>query len=138
MKIVWKDLPKSQGFFTRRSAIMLTLDTKKAIQFYAPNTKLNLVQYTLFNNAVYFRTESAKKNNLNWAIKADSFSLPNNYLASLAPSRIFLEKKVVSETPSAQKTKIKQKQSSSSKNEGSNAAKQNLIKRLMKHLKRGK
>lgn len=83
MNIIWYDLPKPQGLFTRRSALMLTLDTKKTIQFYSPNTKLNVCQYTVFNESVYFRTESAKNKGLNWAIKADSFSLPTNYLASL-------------------------------------------------------
>ena len=84
-KIVWTDLPKTYGLFTRRSAIMVTLDTKKMVQQYSLNTKINVVQYTNFNGSLYFRTMTAKEKGLNWAIKADYFTLPTE-LASLVPS----------------------------------------------------
>lgn len=143
MKIVWKDLPKQQGFFTRRSAVMLTLDTKKAIQFYSPNTKLNLSQYTVFNGSVYFRTEPAKVKNLNWAIKADSFDLPDGYLASLAPTEHSLSKKqVASHLPANRKTSPTKQKSiqkvAKSKSEGTKPQKPTLIKRLFGHFKKGK
>ena len=137
MKIVWKDLPKQQGFFTRRSALMLTLDTKKAIQFYSPNTKLNVSQYTVFNGSVYFRTESAKTQNLNWAIKADSFDLPDGYLASLAPTEHSLSKKQVPSHTPAKKQKTTQKVVKP-KSEEAQPQKTTLIKRIFGRFKKGK
>ena len=140
MNIVWKDLAKPQGFFTRRNTLMVTLDTKKAVQSYCPNTKINVVQYTVFNDTVYFRTSSAKERGLNWAIKADSFDLPDGYLASLAPLKS-PAKKVTSSQPSSLKlTKQKSVQKAvPSKSEGKiSASKINLIKRLLKRLKKEK
>lgn len=140
MEITWKDLPKPKGFFTRRSTIMVTLDTKKAVQFYSANTKINVVQYTVFNGSVYFRTSSARDRGLNWAIKADSFSMPNDYLASLAPSSSPAREKV-SHQPSSLKLP---KQTSANKaapsnNEGKvSAAKINLIKRFISRMKKEK
>ena len=142
-KIVWKDLPKPLGLFTRRSALMLTLDTKKAIQFYSSNTKLNVSQYTVFNDTVYFRTEPAKVKNLNWAIKADSFDLPDGYLASLAPTEHSLSKKQVpSHTPVNRKispTKQKVTQHvAKPKSEEAQPQKPTLIKRIFRRFKKGK
>lgn len=137
MKIIWKDLPKPQGFFTRRSAVMLTLDTKKAIQLYSSNTKLNVSQYTVFNGSVYFRTEPAKVKNLNWAIKADSFDLPDGYLASLAPTEHSLSKKQVTSHTPAKKQKVTQKVAKP-KSEEAQPQKTTLIKRIFGRFKKGK
>ncbi len=140
MKIAWKDLPKPRGFFTRRSTLMVTLDTKKAVQSYCSNTKINVVQYTVFNDSVYFRTGSAKEHGLNWAIKADSFDLPDGYLASLAPDNS-PAKKVASSTPSSlklKKQKAVQKATPSKNEEKVSPHKINLIKRFLNHLKKEK
>ena len=142
MNITWKDLPKPQGFFTRRSALMLTLDTKKAIQFYSPNTKLNVCQYTFFNESVYFRTESAKNQSLNWAIKADSFSLPDGYIASLVPTEL-IKAAGISHSPAKKKkaSPVKQKVTqkvATPKSEEAKPHKPTLIKRLFGHFKKGK
>lgn len=138
MKIVWKDLAKPQGFFTRRSTLMVTLDTKKAVQSYCSNTKINVVQYTVFNDTVYFRTSSAKERDLNWAIKADSFDLPNGYLASLAPIKSPAKKAASSKSSSLKLVKQKPvQQAVSSKSEGKiSANKINLIKRLLSRIKK--
>lgn len=140
MNIVWQDLPKPRGAFTRRSTMMVTLDTKRAIQLYSPNTKLNVVQYTMFNDSIYFRTQSAKDRNLNWAIKADAFSLPDGYLASLAPSNSPAREKV-SHQPSSLKLP-KQKpapKATPSNNEGKvSASKINLFKRFIDRMKKEK
>ena len=113
-KIVWKDLPKSYGLFTRRSALMITLDTKKMVQQYAMNTKLNVVQYTVFNEGLYFRTSTAKTKGLNWAIKSDAFTLPPE-LASLAPTPISPKKNAPNPKPVSRKTGTHQKQKSARK-----------------------
>ena len=140
MSIVWKDLAKPQGFFTRRNTLMVTLDTKKAVQSYCSNTKINVVQYTVFNDSVYFRTSSAKERDLNWAIKADSFDLPDGYLASLAPLKSPAKKGTSSKPSSlklAKQTSVKK--AVPSKSEGKiSANKINLIKRLLKRLKKEK
>lgn len=119
---------------------MVTLDTKKAVQSYCSNTKINVVQYTTFNDTVYFRTSSAKERDLNWAIKADSFDLPDGYLASLAPLKS-PAKKDTSSKPSSLKL-VKQtsvQKAVPSKSEGKiSANKINLIKRLLKRLKKEK
>lgn len=143
MKITWKDLPKPRGFFTRRSTMMVTLDTKKAVQLYSANTKINLVQYAVFNDSVYFRTSSAKERNLNWAIKADSFDLPKDYLASLDLSDS-PKSKAPCTKPSSLKLAEKQKPTTVKKaplpkNEGGvSAAKINLFKRFISHMKKEK
>lgn len=140
MKIVWKDLPKAQGFFTRRSTLMVTLDTKKAVQSYCANTKINVVQYTVFNDNVYFRTSSAKERGLNWAIKADSFDLPDGYTASLVPLKS-PAKKTTSTSSSLlklEKQKVAQKRTPS-KSEGKvSSHKISLIKRLLNRMHKEK
>lgn len=113
-KITWQDLSKPYGLFTRRSALMVTLDTKKMVQQYAMNTKLNVIQYTIFNDSLYFRTLTAKEKGLNWAIKADAFVLPAE-LASLVPTpNLSPKKSVPNPKPVARKTG-KQKQKSARK-----------------------
>ena len=86
-KIVWKDLPKRRGLFTRRSGAMISLDNGTTIQYYSANTKINVIQETIVDGVKYFRTESAANKGLNWAFKASAFDLPKDELASLAPSK---------------------------------------------------
>lgn len=123
---------------------MVTLDTKKAIQQYSSNTKLNVVQYTVFNDTVYFRTEPAKTKNLNWAIKADSFDLPDGLLASLAPTEHSLRKRQVpSHLPAKKKETSPTKQKviqkvAKPKSEEAKPQKPTLIKRLFGRFKKGK
>ena len=140
-KILWKDLEKPYGLFTRRSALMVTLDTKKMIQQYAMNTKLNVVQYTVFNDALYFRTSTAKDKGLNWAIKSDAFTLPSE-LASLVPTpSISPKKNAPNPKPVSRKTgKPKQKSArkvATPKSEGVVAPKKaNLFTKLFNKLRR--
>lgn len=86
-QIEWKDLPNRYGLFTKKSTTMVDLDTDGIIQYYRVNTKLNFVQEAIFNGERYFRTESAMLQGLNWAFKASAFVLPDNDVASLAPSK---------------------------------------------------
>lgn len=137
-KIIWKNLPKVRGLFTKRNTVMVALDTKKAIQFYSANTKIQVTQYTLFNDSVYFRTKPAEDKDLNWAIKADSFDLPKDYLASLVPDKSPAKK--ASPKPSANNLENKKvsKRVASPKNEGTaQAQKTSLIKRLFRRFKKG-
>ena len=140
--ITWKDLPKQYGLFTRRSALMVTLDTKKMVQQYAMNTKLNVVQYTIFNDSLYFRTLTAKENGLNLAIRADAFILPDE-LASLAPTPNFSPKeKGTHQSSSVTRTADKSKQKSARKvatpksEEVVAPKKANIFSKLLKKLRR--
>lgn len=140
-KIVWKDLPKSYGLFTRRSALMVTLDTKKMVQQYAMNTKLNVVQYTVFNEGLYFRTSTAKTKGLNWAIKSDAFTLPPE-LASLAPTPSISPKKnapnpkPVSRKSGTQKQKSARKVATPKSEEVVAPKKANMFTKLFNKLRR--
>lgn len=140
-KITWQDLSKPYGLFTRRSALMVTLDTKKMVQQYALNTKINVVQYTIFNDSLYFRTLTAKEKGLNWAIKADAFILPDE-LASLAPMPNFSpQKKGTHQSSPATRTTGKPKQKSipkttAPKSEEAPVEKQSLFSKLLKKLRR--
>ena len=55
---------------------MVDLDKGKIITYYSANTKISMMQQALVNGERYFRTGSAKEKGLNWAIKANSFTLP--------------------------------------------------------------
>lgn len=139
--ITWKDLSKPYGLFTRRSALMVTLDTKKMVQQYAMNTKLNVVQYTIFNDSLYFRTLTAKEKGLNWAIKADAFVLPDE-LASLAPTpNLSPKKSVPNPKPVARKTgnrkqKSARKVATPKSEEVVVPKKANIFSKLLKKLRR--
>lgn len=140
-KITWQDLSKPYGLFTRRSALMVTLDTKKMVQQYAMNTKLNVVQYTIFNDSLYFRTLTAKEKGLNWAIKADAFVLPDE-LASLAPTPNLSPKKSVPNPKPVSRKTGNQKQKSARKvatpksEEVVAPKKANIFSKLLKKLRR--
>lgn len=84
-RIVWKDLDKKVGIFTKRNATMVDLSNGAVVQHYGANTKINVVQETTIDDAKYFRTETAAGRNLDWAFKASDFELPPE-LASLEPS----------------------------------------------------
>lgn len=139
--ITWKDLPKQYGLFTRRSALMVTLDTKKMVQQYAMNTKLNVIQYTIFNDSLYFRTLTAKEKGLNWAIKSDAFVLPDE-LASLAPTPNLSPKKSVPNPKPVSRKTGNQKQKSARKvatpksEEVVAPKKANIFSKLLKKLRR--
>lgn len=140
--ITWKDLPKQYGLFTRRSALMVALDTKKMVQQYSLNTKINVIQYTIFNDSLYFRTLTAKEKGLNWAIKADAFVLPDE-LASLVPMPNFSpQKKGTHLSLPATRTTGKPKQKSARKvatpksEEVVAPKKANIFSKLLKKLRR--
>lgn len=139
--IIWKDLPKPYGLFTRRSALMVTLDTKKMVQQYLLNTKINVIQYTIFNDSLYFRTLTAKEKGLNWAIKADAFVLPDE-LASLVPTPNLSPKKSVPNPKPVSRKTGNQKQKSARKvatpksEEVVAPKKANIFSKLLKKLRR--
>lgn len=84
-RISWTDLPKPESYFTKRNALMLSLDDGKIIQYYSANTKLQVVQKTTVHGVTYYRTASARENSLNWAFKASAFGLPDE-VAPLVPT----------------------------------------------------
>lgn len=91
MKIVWQDLPKKQNCFTTRSAMMMDLDKRTAVQHYSANTKIVVVQKCVLPEGAYYRTETAKKKGLNWAFKASALGLPDEKAPS-APSTTLYSK----------------------------------------------
>ena len=116
-KIVWKDLDKRTGLFTKRNATMVDLSNGAVVQYYSTNTKINVVQETIIDGIKYFRTETAAGQSLDWAFKAFDFDLPNE-LASLGPSKDYLnESSYDKKTHSENKTKILPKKQESSKSE---------------------
>lgn len=82
MRYNWQNLPKKKTVFTVRATTLKDLDTGKTIRQYSSNTRLDVVQKCTLNNKVYYRTQSAATNNLNWAFEAHDFGLPNE----IAPS----------------------------------------------------
>lgn len=109
---------------------MINLDINKPIQYYSANTKINVVQYAIVLDKVYFRTASAKKGDLNWAIGSTSFKLPTDYLASLAPSIFSQPRRKAQEVSfSLQENKNDNKVIESPKSEGEPRPK-GLFKRL--------
>lgn len=139
--ITWKDLPKPYGLFTRRSALMVTLDTKKMVQQYAMNTKLNVIQYAIFNDSLYFRTLTAKEKGLNWAIKADAFVLPDELaslvpMPNLSPKKSVPNPKPVSRKTGNQKQKSARKVATPKSEEVVAPKKANIFSKLLKKLRR--
>lgn len=85
MRLSWQDLPKRQHLFTVRNAAMMNLDTKKIIQHYSANTRIDVIQKAQHGEITYYRTASAAEKGLNWAFEASAFGLPNER-APLAPT----------------------------------------------------
>ena len=85
---------------------MVDLNSGRIIMHYSSNVKINVVQQTLVNSDRYFRTESAMKKGLNWAIKASSFTLPDDD-APLEPSELSTLNSITSKRP--RRSPIKQK-----------------------------
>lgn len=77
MKIIWQDLPRRQSCFTTRNAVMMDLNKKIIIQYYSANTKIVVVQKCVLPEGTFYRTETAKLKDLNWAFKASALGLPN-------------------------------------------------------------
>lgn len=103
MKITWVDLPEKKNCFTVRSALMIDLDTRRVVQYYSANTKIVVTQKCIIKEGTFYRTETAKRNGLNWAFKASAFGLPNE----VAPS-------AHSHTHNSQNSKARNKASCSS------------------------
>lgn len=83
IKIDWVDLPKPLNAFTKRSAQMRDLKHNKPIQFYAANTKIKLAQKGITEQGTFYRTQSAKDRDLDWAFEAAAFGLPNEKAPSV-------------------------------------------------------
>lgn len=127
-KINWLDLPTQKGLFTARSTSMVNLDVNVPIQFYSANTKINVVQYAIIGEEIFFRTQSAKQRDLNWAIKATAFRLPDGYIASFAPNGLIGTVQLPSYP---QKNKHLEKTHESSKSEGSSSVKK-IIRKIFR------
>ena len=78
MNIDWQDIPQNNTLFTKRNATMRDLETGKIIQYYSANTKICVIQKANYKGMTYYRTRSAKDNNLDWAFEAAVFGLPND------------------------------------------------------------
>lgn len=78
MNIEWQDIPQNNTLFTKRNATMRDLETGKIIQYYSANTKICVIQKANYKGMTYYRTRSAKDNNLDWAFEAAVFGLPND------------------------------------------------------------
>ena len=98
--INWKDLEKGKDVFTIRNATMVDLRSKKIVQCYSANTKIRVIQKTIFNNHTYYRTETAKRNGLDWAFRASAFGLPDDKAPSAPkPEVLSLTSSTNSEKP---------------------------------------
>ena len=84
MPLKWEDLPKKKSLFTVRNAVMTDLSTGKIVQHYSANTKIEVIQKCSTLNKTFYRTQSAAKQDLNWAFEASAFGLPNEH-APVAP-----------------------------------------------------
>lgn len=136
MKIVWQDLPKAKGLFTKRSSIMKNLDDGKAVQHYSANTKIAVVQKAQFQGNTYYRTNSAKEKGLNWAFEASVFGLPNE-AAPPAPTKVSVSYTLNAPKPRKSQPRKKQKCAQKpSSPKGGEEKEQSLIKRLLGIFKR--
>lgn len=106
----WVDVTPINAF-TSRNTVMYNLNVGKVVQHYSANTKIVVVQKYVSESGTYYRTASAKYNNLNWAFEAPALGLPNEKAPS-APSQEFfpLSKKSPKTTPKKRKTTSAKKQ----------------------------
>ena len=111
----WKDLPKEQGYFTKRSAVMVDLDKNKIVQYYSANTKIVVVQKCVTPEKTYYRTRPAAEKGLNWVFEASVFGLPNEKAPSVHNRNVFTIKPVLSQ---AEETKQKSSQKPNASNDG--------------------
>lgn len=116
LKIVWEDLPKKKAFFIIRNTAMVSLDTKKPIQLYSANTRINLVQKATYNDITYYRTATARDKGLNWVFRAADFGLPNDE-APLAPPTPKSSLHTFEHTKTEKKQKTKKKDTASKSGE---------------------
>lgn len=140
MKFVWQDLPKRQNCFTTRSAMMMDLDKRTAVQHYSANTKIVVVQKCVIPEGTYYRTETAKLKGLNWAFKASALGLPDEKAPSVHPtfgSQHRISRKPVSRTSRPAKKKQKTIQKVASLKDGEVRRHGSWLKRLFRR-KNGK
>ena len=140
MKFVWQDLPERQNCFTTRSAMMMDLDKRTAVQHYSANTKIAVVQKCVIPEGTYYRTETAKLKGLNWAFKASALGLPDEKAPSVHPksnSHHGLNRKSVSRTPIPTRKKQKSVQKVASPKDGEGRQHGSWLKRLFRR-KNGK
>ena len=108
MNIDWQDIPQNNTLFTKRNATMRDLETGKIIQYYSANTKICVIQKANYKGMTYYRTRSAKENNLDWAFEAAVFGLPNEAAPPApTPSYSLNSHKPVTRTPKPAKVKQK-------------------------------
>lgn len=79
----WIDLPQPMNCFTVRSAMMMDLKKRTPVQQYSANTKIVVVQKCVLPEGTFYRTETAKKRDLDWAFRASAFGLPDEKAPSV-------------------------------------------------------
>lgn len=100
MKYIWEDLPKPLSCFTVCNTAMFNLNTKKVVQYYSTNTKIEVVQKCVTENGTFYRTDSARHHYLNYAFKATALGLPNEIAPPVPYSKTnSLEKHTLNRIP---------------------------------------
>lgn len=131
MKYRWEDLPSRLNLFTVRSAVQRNMDSGKIVQNYSANTRITVVQKCVTPEKTYYRTETAKREHLNWAFEASAFGLPNEEAPSVPDSTPLKESPTHSQTCGDKKQKSTRR--SKSPKDGARAkTKKSLFKRLFR------
>lgn len=119
MKYLWKDLSGRMNCFTVRSATMIDLRTNKPVRYYSANTRITVVQKCNTDKGVFYRTEYAKEQGLDWAFKASAFGLPDEKAPSVpSDSPLSKSKPVNSHTKTGTKNKKSAERKASSNDGG--------------------
>ena len=111
MKYKWTDLPKPLNCFTIRNAVMTDLGTGNIIQYYSANTKIVVVQKCATYKDTFYRTETAKRNHLDYAFEATDLGLPKEPASSVHSSFSPREKNTIPTPRTLQRRAKKQKPS---------------------------
>lgn len=116
MKYIWEDLPKRKNCFTVRNAVMVNLNTGKAIRHYSANTRITVVQKCITPGKTYYRTQEAAHHYLNYAFEASAFGLPNEKAPSAPSSKSnSLSNSTLNSQPVTRTQSPKKKQTSTQK-----------------------
>lgn len=133
MKYNWENLPKPLNCFTVRNAVMVNLNTGKAVRHYATNTKIVVVQKCITPDGTYYRTSEAEQHYLNYAFMAADFGLPNETAPLAHPSK-FNSSNTHSIDKSAPRTKLTSKTKNKSKTTSSKSGERRLSKNWFKNI----
>ena len=129
--IKWEKLPSPIIAFTVRAANMADLTNGCTVRQYLANTRIDLIEKCVTEKGTYYRTETAAKNNLNWAFKATAFGLPNEFAPS-APVNPSLNSFPLASPKKAGIKKQKDTPKDSTPKDGEEKSKKSLLKRLFR------